>query len=80
MKRMRGRPVSGLVSDIVDRAILHARRLSHIAAFGWPTARAALMQILANLEARAPGDPSFERLRQFIAEEDRAWAARPGCS
>ncbi len=66
-------------SDIVDHAILHAQRLSRIAAYGWRTARSALVRILADLEARAPGDPGVERLRQFIAEGDRPWAARsPG--
>jgi hypothetical protein len=72
--------MSGLPSDIVDRAILHAQRLSRLATYGWPTARSALVRILADLEARAPGDPAVERLRQFIAEGDKTWAERSGGS
>ena len=56
---MTGPLASGLVSDIVDRTILHARRLSRAEPYGSPTARSALARILADLEARASGDPSL---------------------
>jgi hypothetical protein len=69
--------MSVLTSDIVDRAIRHARRLRATDRYDWPTARAALASVLADLEARVPGDPSLDRLRQFIAEGDRASSAPP---
>ncbi len=58
-------------SDVVDGAIRHVRALSATKGYDWPTARAALVKILADLEARDPNDPSLERLRQFIAERDQ---------
>jgi len=73
MAIMRGR-----ASDIVDSAIRHAGRQSRNPNYRWPIARAALTRILEDLERRAPGDPSLDRLRAFIAEGDRKQAARPG--
>ncbi|RBP13804.1 hypothetical protein DFR50_11166 [Roseiarcus fermentans] len=70
--------MGGLASDIVERAILHAQRLSANASYQWPTARAALSRILEDLEQRARDDESLERLRRFIAEGDRASAERSG--
>ncbi|HME85413.1 MAG TPA: hypothetical protein VKG91_12895 [Roseiarcus sp.] len=64
------------VAEIVRRTIRHARRLSKEGGYDWPTARVALGRILADLEARAPGDPSLERLRQVIERGDRAWRLR----
>ena len=69
--------MSALLSDIIDRAIEHARALSKTAAYDWSTARAALTAILADLERRFPGDPSLDRLRLYIAERDQALAADP---
>jgi len=64
------------VAAIVRRTIRHARRLSKEGGYDWPTARGALTKILADLEARSPGDPSLERLRQVIERGDRAWKLR----
>jgi hypothetical protein len=64
------------VADIVRRTIRHARRLSKEGVYDWPTTRVALSKILSDLEERAPGDPSLERLRQVIDRGDRAWARR----
>jgi hypothetical protein len=66
------------IADIVERTIRHARRMSKEGIYEWPTARVALMKVLADLEARSPGDASLERLRQTIARGDRAWAAGGG--
>jgi hypothetical protein len=64
------------VADIVRRTIRHARRLSKEGVYDWPTTRVALSKILSDLEARSPGDPSLERLRQVIERGDRAWTLR----
>ena len=65
-------------ADIVDRALLHARRLAKSKNYDWPTARAALARILDDLETRGQGGASLDRLRLFIAEGDDAFAARRG--
>lgn len=65
--------MSASVADIVRRTIRHARRMSKEGAYDWPVARVALQKILADLEARAPDDPSLERLRQVIERGERAW-------
>ena len=64
--------MSALTADIVDRSIRHAQKLSTAKGYRWSTARAALMRILADLEARDPNDPSLDRLRRYIAEGDQA--------
>jgi hypothetical protein len=61
-----------LIDEIVRRSIRHARRMSHDGRYDWPTARAALLTILTDLEARSPNHPSLRRLRAFIAEGDLA--------
>ena len=66
------------IAEIVRRTIRHARRISKEGVYDWPTARVALVKILADLEARSPGDPSLERLRQVIERGDRAWNQRQG--
>jgi hypothetical protein len=66
------------IADIVERTIRHARRMSKEGIYDWPTARVALMKVLADLEARSPGDASLERLRQTIAWGDRAWTVGGG--
>jgi hypothetical protein len=68
--------MSASIAEIVRRTIRHARRLSKEGVYDWPTTRVALSKILADLEARAPGDPSLERLRQVIERGDRAWSLR----
>ncbi len=70
--------MNDLTSEIVDSAIRHARRLSTTKGYDWPTARAALEKILADLETRAPGEPSLVRLRRFIASRNRAWSKTQG--
>lgn len=59
------------IADIVSQTIRHARRISRGGRYEWPTARAALMKILADLEARSPDDPALGRLRRYIAFGDR---------
>ncbi len=61
--------MSAQTSEIVDRAIDHARQLV-AKGYNWPTARIALRRILADLETRTPDDPNLDRLRRFIAEGD----------
>lgn len=67
-------------ADIVDRVLLHARRLSRTRNYDWPTARAALARILEDLENRGLDGASLDRLRQFIADGDRALASRSGAT
>ncbi len=69
--------MSAQTSDIVDRAIDHARQLV-AKGYSWPTARIALRRILADLETRTPDDPSLDRLRRFIAEGDSTSEKNPG--
>ena len=64
------------IAEIVDRVIVHAQRMLDDGAYDWPTSRAALERILADLEARSPGNPSLARLRRFIALGDDAWNVR----
>ncbi len=63
------------IADIVDQVIAHAQTMLDENAYDWPTSRAALTRILADLEARTFGHPSLERLRRYIAESDEAWNA-----
>ena len=62
-----------VIGDMVDQIIAHAQKMLDEKAYDWPTSRAALTRILADLEARTLGHPSLERLRQYIAEGDEAW-------
>ena len=64
--------MSAPISEIVDRVIHHARKISTTIGYDWATARAALAVVLADLETRDPGDRSLDRLRAFIADGDRA--------
>ena len=61
-------------ADIVRQTIRHAQRMSRHGVHGWPIARQALTKILADLEARSPGDPSLRRLRAYIRVHNRAWS------
>ena len=63
--------MSAPTSVVVDRAIMHARRLWKTRGYRWSTARAALAKVLTKLEARGPRDPSLDHLRRFIADGDR---------
>jgi hypothetical protein len=73
-----GRPMDDFVEEVVRRSMRHARRLLREGSHNWPVARIALRKILADLEERAPGDPSLRRLRAFIASSDRAWLRENG--
>ena len=64
-----------VIGDIIDQIIAHAQTMLDEKAYDWPTSRAALTRILADLEARTLGHPSLERLRRYIAERDEAWNA-----
>ena len=64
------------IEEIVDRVIVLAQRMLNDGVYTWPESRAALARILADLEARAAGDPGLERLRQFIALGDNEWKVR----
>ncbi len=64
------------IADIVRQTIRHARRMSRGGRYEWPTARAALIRILADLEGRSRDDPALERLRRYIALGDRAFRGK----
>jgi hypothetical protein len=68
-----GAAMDPIIDEIVRRSIRHARLMLKEGAHNWPVARLALRRILADLEERAPDDPSLPRLRTFIASKDRAW-------
>jgi hypothetical protein len=68
-----GAAMDPLIDEIVRRSIRHARLMLRQGSYNWPVARRALRKILADLEARAPDDPSLPQLRAFIASNDRAW-------
>jgi hypothetical protein len=68
-----GATMDPFIDEIVRRSIRHARLMLKEGAYNWPVARIALRKILADLEERAPTDPSLARLRAFIASQDRAW-------
>jgi hypothetical protein len=61
------------IDEIVRRSMRHARLTLKQGSYNWPVARIALRKILADLEERAPADPSLARLHAFIASQDRAW-------
>jgi hypothetical protein len=61
------------VDEIVRRSMRHTRLMLKQGSYNWPVARLALRKILADLEASAPDHPSLQRLRRFIARNDRAW-------
>jgi hypothetical protein len=68
-----GAAMDPVIDEIVRRSIRHARLMLRQGAYDWPIARRALRKILADLEARAPKDPSLPQLRAFIASNDRKW-------
>jgi hypothetical protein len=65
--------MDAFIDQVVRRSIRHARLMLEHGSYNWPVARLALRKILADLEERAPDDPSLPRLRTFIAAQDRAW-------
>jgi hypothetical protein len=68
-----GAAMDRFIKQIVRRSIRHARLMLRQDSHNWPVARLALRKILADLEERAPDDPSLPQLRAFIASKDRAW-------
>jgi hypothetical protein len=66
-------PMDPFIDEVVRRSIRHARLMLKQGSYNWPVARLALRKILADLEAKAPDDPSLPRLRAFIASNDRKW-------
>jgi hypothetical protein len=66
-------PMDAFIDEVVRRSIRHTRLMLRQGSHNWPVARLALRKILADLEAKAPDDPSLRRLRSFIASTDRAW-------
>lgn len=64
------------IAEIIRRSIRHAEKMASDQDYPWPTMREGLGKILADLEARAPADPSLNELRAYIASGDRSWAAR----
>jgi hypothetical protein len=66
-------PMDPFIDEAVRRSIRHARLMFKQGSYNWPLARLALRKILADLEAKAPDDPSLPRLRAFIASNDRKW-------
>lgn len=69
--------MNDMIDDMVDRMVRQAQKMLDDGLYDWPTSRAALNRILADLEARALGHPGLERLRRFIARQDAAWDAGP---
>ena len=65
-----------VIVEIVDRLIAAEEKMLDNEDYDWPTSRAALERILADLEARSLGHPDLKRLRWFIAISDEAWKAR----
>ena len=63
------------IEEMVDRILAHAQTMLDEKAYDWPTSRAALARILADLEARTLGHQSLDRLRRYIEERDKAWNA-----
>ena len=59
------------IGMIVDQAIMHTRQLLDSSAVEWEVARVGLMKIRDTLAGDAPGHPALDRLRNFIAKQDR---------
>jgi hypothetical protein len=65
--------MDAFIDEVVRRSVRHARLMLKQGSYNWPVARLALRKILADLEAKAPNEPSLRRLRSFIASNDRKW-------
>ena len=68
--------MTDVIVEIVDRLIAAEEKMLDSEDYDWPTSRAALERILADLEARSLGHPDLKRLRWFIAISEEAWKAR----
>jgi len=63
--------VADRIDAIVDRTIEHTRELLDANEIDWAIARIALERISDGLAADAPDHPALDRLRDFIAEQER---------
>jgi hypothetical protein len=63
--------VTDEIGVIVDQAIMHTCQLLTSSAVAWEVARIGLMKVHDTLAGDAPGHPALERLRNFIAKQDR---------
>jgi len=63
--------VTDKIDAIVDKATAHTRELLESLRVEWPIARLGLEGILDSLALDAAGHPALDRLRAFIAEQDR---------
>ena len=64
------------IEEIVNRAIEHTLRILDASRGGWSVARRGLEKIYDNLALGAPGHPALDRLKAFIADQDRARGER----
>ena len=71
-----GSVVTDRIDSIADRAIAHTRALLKSDETEWSVARRGLRRIYLDLAAEAPGHPALDRLRAFIAEQDRVRGVR----
>lgn len=60
------------IEEIVNRAIEHTLTILGASRAGWSVARRGLEKIHDDLAFGAPGHPALGRLKDFIAEQDRA--------
>ena len=60
------------IEEIVKRAIEHTRTILRTSRGQWSVARKGLEKIHDNLAFGAPGHPALDRLKAFIADQDRA--------
>jgi hypothetical protein len=59
------------IQQVVLRTIDHAERMARSGDYDWPTARDALLKILADLEVRSPtSEERLAPLRDYIARRD----------
>jgi hypothetical protein len=63
--------VTDKINAIVDQAIMHTRSLLESSQVERETARVGLEKLRDSLAIEAPGHPALDRLRDFIAEQDR---------
>ena len=68
--------MTDVIVEIVNRLIAAEERMLESEDYDWPRSRAALEQILANLQAELLGHPDLKRLRWFIDISEEAWRAR----
>ncbi len=64
------------IEEIVDRAIEHTLTILGTSRGEWSVARKGLERIHDDLAVAAPGHPALERLKAFIADQDRSRGER----